>query len=142
MYLRISLNYHISIKRNYIKQSLYSLICSFTFATVALCISRVTSPVTMSSPYVLRRVVQTVSTTVVDTAQTIGPVVTLYQRYCYITNITHQIKEDYLLSFSFFFIQLRSILNAEIYFCIISKHDSILHCFYILQHFICLDVDI
>lgn len=66
MYLRISLNYHISIKRNYIKQSLHSLICTFTFATVALCISRITSPVTMSSPFVTRRVFQTVPTTVVD----------------------------------------------------------------------------
>lgn len=50
-----------------------ALIGNLTFATVPVSISRFTSPVIVFSLFVTWRVVQTMSTTVVDTLRTIGP---------------------------------------------------------------------
>lgn len=69
-----------------------------TFAAVIVFISRVTSTVTMSSLIVPWRVVQTVSTTAVDTVIYICPVITLCNRYWYWyisvhVHLTYEIKQ-------------------------------------------------
>lgn len=48
----------------------------YTFSASIVCISRTTSIVALSSLFVTRRGIQTVTTTVVDTAITIGTVIT------------------------------------------------------------------
>lgn len=53
----------------------------FTLATVIISISRVTPPVTVTSLFVTWRVVQTLTTTVVDTVIAIGTANTLCNRY-------------------------------------------------------------
>lgn len=52
-------------------------IYKYTCATGRVCVSRFTSPVTLTSRFVTWRVVQTVTTTVVVTIITIGPFITL-----------------------------------------------------------------
>lgn len=60
----------------------YNKICKqFTFATVRVSISRVTSFVTLTSLFVTCGVVQTVTTTAVDTVIAIGTANTLCNRY-------------------------------------------------------------
>lgn len=49
----------------------------FTFATEYICVSSFTSFVTKSRTFVTRRAVYTVTTAVIDTVITIGPVITL-----------------------------------------------------------------
>lgn len=51
-----------------------------TFTTENVVISRFTSFVTVTSLFITWRVIQTVTTTVVDTTITIGPDFTLYNR--------------------------------------------------------------
>lgn len=59
------------------EKSEYNKVCKqFTFATVIVSISWVTSPVTVTSLFVTRKVVQTVTTTVVDIIVFIGSVFT------------------------------------------------------------------
>lgn len=49
----------------------------YTFGALRVCISRTTSLVTLPSLFVTWKVVQTVTTTVVDTVVPIGPVITI-----------------------------------------------------------------
>lgn len=62
----------------------------YTFATIRVGISRVTSSITMTSLFVTWKVVQTMTTTVVHTVISIGPVITFYN-----IPITHSVT-DYI----------------------------------------------
>lgn len=57
------------------------MIFRFTFATVIITISRVTSHVTVTSPFVTWRVIQAVTTTGFDTVISICTIITTYNRY-------------------------------------------------------------
>lgn len=65
-------------KRIELKQSICVLIFNITHDTVFACISWITPPVTMTSLFVTWNVVQTMTTTVVDTVIAIGIIVTSF----------------------------------------------------------------
>lgn len=72
-----------SDRRDIIKQQkciLCFCIYKYTCATVVVCVSRITSPVTLTRQFVTRKTMTTVTTTVLVTTITIGPVITFCNR--------------------------------------------------------------
>lgn len=55
-------------------------IVKFTYATVSVCVSRITAPVTLTRQFVTGEIITTVTTTVLVTTITIGPVITFCNR--------------------------------------------------------------
>lgn len=74
-----------SIKRNIIEKYKCNIIVfsiyEYTFATVSVCVSRITSTVTLTRQFVTGKIITAVTTTVLVTITPIGPVITPCNRF-------------------------------------------------------------